>query len=204
MASRQSATDRQASILEYIRTYVERHGYPPSVREIGAGVGLRSTASVARYLHALEDQGYISHPPLKRRAWTVDERQSGGPGPTVEVPLVGKITAGVPILASEQIDERYRLPHSLFGGRPDFLLRVVGDSMIEAGIQEEDLVAVESTADARHGDIVIALLGEEATVKRLEKTAGRVRLMPANPRYQPIESPDITIIGRVVGLIRGF
>lgn len=193
--------NRKDHILEFIRDYVSDHGYPPSVREIGAAVGLKSTASVARYLKLLEADGRVSHPPFKRRAWTVDPSGDGAP---LRLPLVGRITAGVPILAVEQRDGVLQFPGSLFRRRPDFLLRVSGDSMIEAGIRDGDLVAVQSTATAENGEIVIALLGDEATVKYFERRSDTLRLIPANPRYAPIESPHIQVIGRVVGLVRSY
>ncbi|MHB1610728.1 MAG: transcriptional repressor LexA [Sulfobacillus sp.] len=194
------AGDRQKSIMEFIQQYLGRNGYPPSVREIGAAVGLRSTASVARYLKILESQGFISHPPMKRRAWSL----SGTGHESSTVPVIGKITAGQPILATEQIEDQWQIPVSLFHLKADFLLRVVGDSMIDAGIREDDLVAVQSTSTVDNGEIVIALIGDDATVKYLDRSDGRLRLIPANPNYEPIEDPDITVIGRVVGLIRSY
>ncbi len=196
---RQRGIDRQDAILAYIKSYTEHYGYPPSVREIGAAVGLKSTASVARYLVALQNTGRLSHPATKRRAWSVQDRPV-----SVETPLIGRITAGQPILAQENHEERFRLSPSLFTRSPDYLLRVNGDSMIEAGIYDGDLVAVEVLDTADNGDIVIALMGDESTVKYLERKEGRIRLLPANSRYEPIESPDIQVIGRVVGLVRAL
>ncbi len=193
--------ERQQKILHYIQDFLSENGYPPSVREIGKAVGLSSTASVARHLKILEQEGYISHPPAKRRAWTMG---SGHQAASVSLPLVGSITAGVPILASEVIEDQVNLPLSLFRTVPDFLLRVVGDSMIGAGIFEGDIVAVQSASTAQDGEIVIALIGEEATVKYFFKDLGNVRLMPANERYEPIIAPDIQILGKVVGLVRSL
>ncbi|MCY0899965.1 MAG: transcriptional repressor LexA [Firmicutes bacterium] len=192
-------TDRQNHILAFIQSYTDRHGFPPSVREIAAAVGLKSTASVARYLKALEQSGRVSHPPTKRRAWSVTDRVGA-----IEAPLVGRITAGNPILAVENHEERFRLSPHLFNHPPDYFLRVRGDSMMGAGIYDGDLVAVQATETANNGDIVIALIGEESTVKYFERHADFIRLTPANPRYQPIEGTDIRIIGRVVGLIRNL
>lgn len=197
--ARQRGVDRQNHILSYIQSYTDQYGYPPSVREIGAAVGLKSTASVARYLSALQNSGRLSHPATKRRAWSVQDRPV-----SVDAPLIGRITAGQPILAQENHEERYRLSPTLFSHTPDYLLRVNGDSMIEAGIYDGDLVAVQLTDTAENGEIVIALIGEESTVKYLERKDGGVRLLPANPRYQPIISPDIRVIGRVVGLVRSL
>ncbi|OLZ09538.1 transcriptional repressor LexA [Sulfobacillus thermosulfidooxidans] len=193
--------ERQQKILNYIQDFLAKNGYPPSVREIGKAVGLSSTASVARHLKALEKEGYISHPPAKRRAWTMG---TGHNTRSISLPLVGNITAGVPILATEVIEEHLNFPASLFRVHPDFLLRVVGDSMIGAGIFDGDLVAVQSTSAAHDGDIVIALLGDEATVKYFYKDSHGIRLMPANERYQPIISSDVQILGKVVGLIRSL
>jgi repressor LexA len=191
---------RQQKILIFIQDFLNANGYPPSVREIGKAVGLSSTASVARHLKVLEEKGYITHPRAKRRAWALssDSRDS------LSLPLIGNITAGIPILATEVIEERISLPSSLFRAQPDFLLHVVGDSMIGAGILNGDMVAVQRTTTAEDGDIVIALIGEEATVKYFFKDPGGVRLMPANDRYQPIISPDIQVLGRVVGLVRSL
>lgn len=191
--------DRQNDILAFIQTYTDQHGYPPSVREIGAAVGLKSTASVARYLVALQNSGRLTHPAAKRRAWSVSDRPAA-----IDAPLIGRITAGQPILAQENQEERFRLSPRLFSRSPDYLLRVKGDSMIDAGIYEGDLVAVQVTDTANNGDIVIALIGDESTVKYLERRDGRIQLNPANPHYQPIIHPDITIIGRVVGLVRAL
>lgn len=196
---RNRGAERQNHILSFIQSYSDQHGFPPSVREIGAAVGLKSTASVARYLKALEQTGRISHPPTKRRAWSIQDRPS-----SIEAPLVGRITAGQPILAVENQEERFRLSPHFFSRVPDYFLRVTGDSMIEAGIYDGDLVAVESAETADNGDIVIALIGEESTVKYLQRNAGHIQLNPANPRYQPIISPDIRVIGRVVGLVRAL
>ncbi len=191
---------RQQKILTFIQEFLNANGYPPSVREIGKAVGLSSTASVARHLKLLEEKGYITHPRAKRRAWALssDSRDS------LSLPLIGSITAGVPILATELIEERLSLPSSLFRAEPDFLLHVVGDSMIGAGILDGDIVAVQRAQTAQDGEIVIALIGEEATVKYFFHDPQGVRLMPANDHYSPIIAPDIQVIGRVVGLMRSL
>lgn len=198
---RRSAAERQQDILQFIQRYLQRHGYPPSVREIGAAVGLKSTASVARYLKRLEEGGQISHPPAKRRAWRVEHDRSD---PPVPVPLIGRITAGQPILAMENVEDTWSVTPSLFSRQPDYFLRVKGDSMMGVGIFDGDLVAVEAVSAADSGDIVIAVIGEEATVKTLDITPHGLRLLPANPRYQPIEHPEIQVIGRVIGLVRSY
>lgn len=199
MRTNHRGIERQNDIVSYIQNYGDQHGYPPSVREICSAVGLKSTASVARYLKQLEDSGRLTHPPAKRRAWQLQDRT-----PSIEAPLVGRITAGHPILAVENQEERFRLSPHMFSTAPDYFLRVRGDSMIEAGIYDGDLVAVQSSDTADNGDIVIALLGDESTVKYLQRQGNHVQLNPANPRYQPIVSPDIRIIGRVVGLVRSL
>ena len=196
---RQNGQERQHHILSFIQAYTDQNGFPPSVREIGAAVGLKSTASVARYLKVLESDGRLTHPPTKRRAWSLQDRPASG-----QAPLVGRITAGEPILAIENQEERLRFSPQFFGRIPDYFLRVEGDSMIEAGIYHGDLVAVEVTETAASGEIVIALIGEESTVKYLHREAGHIQLNPANPRYQPIVSPDIQVIGRVIGLVRSL
>lgn len=197
--SRERGMDRQNHILAFIQSYTDQYGFPPSVREIGVAVGLKSTASVARYLASLQESGRLTHPATKRRAWSVEGRPV-----SVETPLIGRITAGAPILAQENQEERFRLSPRLFSRKPDYLLRVKGDSMIDAGIYDGDLVAVHTTDTADHGDIVIALIGDESTVKYLERRDGHIQLNPANPLYEPIIDPDIQIIGRVVGLVRSL
>ncbi len=193
--------ERQQKILNYIHDFLSKNGYPPSVREIGKAVGLSSTASVARHLKILEQEGYISHPPAKRRAWSMGAAHQNA---VLSLPLVGNITAGVPILAAEVVEEQLNLPASLFRSAPDFLLRVVGDSMIGAGIFDGDIVAVQSASTAQDGEIVIAMIEDEATVKYFFKDAENVRLMPANDRYDPIIAPDIQVLGKVVGLFRSL
>ncbi|MCL6564294.1 MAG: transcriptional repressor LexA [Firmicutes bacterium] len=191
---------RRQQIAEYVAQYVRRHGYPPTVREIAHAVGLRSVATVARHLAVMEAQGQLSHQPMTRRSWRLAQSPALA---AVEVPVLGRITAGAPILAQNHIEDYWALPAGLFRPPADFLLRVKGDSMIEAGIWDGDWVAVHSQDYAQDGEIVIALVGEEATVKRLERRSGEPpRLLPANPAYAPIEGVDFIILGRVVGLMR--
>ncbi len=194
-------TGRQAEILAFIEDHVERHGYPPTVREIGRGVGLASPSTVHRHLEKLEEGGHLRRDPSKPRAMLVGlqggrSASHAGPAP-MTLPLVGAVAAGAPILADEQVEDHVPAPFAA-----DYLLRVKGDSMINAGILDGDLVAVKQQDTARDGEIVVALLGEEATVKRVYREPGGVRLEAENDAYDPIRSTDISVIGRVVGVMR--
>lgn len=202
---------RQQQILELIQKAVAEQGYPPSVREIGQHLGLRSPASVHRHLKGLEDAGHIRRDSTKPRAIVV---LTGRPAETVrpsvttrDVPLLGRIAAGAPILAEENVEEIMPLPESLVGaGGPLFMLEVRGDSMIDAGILDGDMVVVRSQPHAENGEIAAFLIeGEEATVKRLERRPGKVILHPANPDYPPmVYSSGIEILGRVVAVLRSL
>lgn len=200
---------RQREILELILTTVRRRGYPPSVREIGEVVGLSSPSTVHSHLSALVKAGYLRRDPSKPRAIEVvdpaslddhDLRRT----PVRDVPLVGRIAAGSPILAQQDIEEILPLPTSLIGNDPVFVLRVRGDSMVDAGIFDDDLVVVRRQPEARDGEIVAALIdGEEATVKRLRREAGRVVLVPESPGYQPmVFTEGVEILGKVIALLR--
>lgn len=194
---------KQQQILDFIRSHVAEKGYPPSVREIGEAVGLRSTSTVHGYLERLEKAGYIRRDPTKPRA--IELRTAKPPWaavPTVYAPIVGKVTAGLPILALENLEGTLPVPIELARGQDVFLLRISGDSMMGAGIIDGDLVVVRPQAQAEEGDVVVALLGEEATVKRFYREPGRVRLQAENPAYPPIYATEVTIIGRVIGLFR--
>ena len=201
-------TERQQQVLDYIKEMVEARGYPPSVREIGEAVGLSSPSSVHAQLNSLVAAGAIKKDPAKPRAimitdvhpvQSIDRR-------TREVPLLGRIAAGTPILAVEDVDDVMVLPTDLVGDGPVFLLEVKGDSMIEAGIHEGDLVAVHKQPDARDGEIVAALIdGEEATVKRLRRQDGKVFLISENPAYEPLVfSEGVELIGKVVSVLRRY
>jgi repressor LexA len=202
-------TERQQQVLEYIRTTVEQRGYPPSVREIGDAVGLSSPSSVHAQLNSLVQAGMIKKDPSKPRAIVV---VGESPAPAAadrrmrDIPLLGRIAAGTPILAAEHIDEFMPLPTELVGDGPVFLLEVKGDSMIDAGIHEGDLVAIHKQPDARNGEIVAALIdGEEATVKRLERRDGKVYLHSENPAYEPmVFSNGVELIGKVVSVLRRY
>jgi repressor LexA len=196
-------TSRQQSILDWLRDEIDRRGVPPTIREIGEEFGIRSTKGVEDHLAALERKGAIRRERGKSRAIEVVSR------PDLRgarlVPLLGRIAAGVPILAVENRDDELVLDESLVGGGETFLLRVQGDSMKDAAILDGDLVVVRAQEDARTGDVVAARVGEEATVKRLDRSGGRIRLLPANDAYAPIEpdpSQDFRVLGKVVGVYR--
>jgi repressor LexA len=197
----QDLTPRQKQILNYIYDYYRANGYPPSVREICAATGLKSTATVHAYLVQLEKKGYLNRNPQKPRAIDLMNRKMIDRD-TVKVPLVGKVTAGQPILAQENIETTFILPKEMVPDAGAFMLSVKGDSMIEAGILDGDYVIVKSTDTAENGDIVVALIGDEATVKRFYKERDHIRLQPENRFMQPIIVRDLKILGKVVGLFR--
>jgi repressor LexA len=204
-------TARQQEIWNYLVEYVDRHGYPPTVREIGEEVGLASPSTVHAHLANLERAGLLRRDPTKPRALELigRERRDAAPAAADErdvsrLPLVGAIAAGGPMLAEQDIEEYVPLPATTKG---DFLLRVKGESMIEAGILDGDLVIVQRAQDARNGEIVVALAGDdesadEATVKTFYREQGRVRLQPENASIEPIYAAHVQILGRVVGVFR--
>ena len=204
-------TARQQEIWNYLVEYVDQHGYPPTVREIGEHVGLASPSTVHAHLANLERAGLLRRDPTKPRALELigRERREAEPVPAemadvLRLPLLGQIAAGGPMLAEENIEEFVPMPSSTKG---DFLLRVKGESMIEAGILDGDLVIVQRAEDARNGEIVVALAGEdesadEATVKTFYREQGRVRLQPENASLEPIYARHVQILGRVVGVFR--
>ena len=201
---------RQQQVLDLIRSAVAERGYPPSVREIGEALGLSSPSTVHSHLSSLSEMGYIRRDPSKPRAIEILDADSA-PAPARpdrddmrDVPLVGAIAAGSPILAAEDIEDVMSLPADLVGNGPVFMLRVKGDSMIEAGILDGDYVVVHRQDDARDGEIVAALVeGEEATVKRLKRENGNVVLISENPAYEPmVFDRDVSLLGRVVTVFR--
>jgi repressor LexA len=196
-------TRRQQQILDYIEDQVEAKGYPPSVREIGSAIGLSSSSTVHSHLTALERKGLVKRDPTKPRALLLANRRPARAAGTVTVPLIGQVAAGSPVLAVENIEDEVVWPQGLTP-EPSFALRVKGDSMIDDGIHDGDIVLVRQQASADNGDTVVALIEDEATVKRFYKEKGRARLEPANPAYQPIYSSELAIVGKVVGLIRRF
>ncbi|MBM2658960.1 transcriptional repressor LexA [Staphylococcus pseudoxylosus] len=201
-------TKRQNEIFEYIKQTVQSKGYPPSVREIGEAVGLASSSTVHGHLSRLEEKGYIRRDPTKPRAIEIVSEQLGesiNMEETIHVPVIGKVTAGVPISAVENVEEYFPLPeHFTSTHNSDiFILNVVGDSMIEAGILDGDKVIVRSQTIAENGDIIVAMTEEnEATVKRFYKEKTRYRLQPENSTMGPIYLDNVTVLGKVVGLFR--
>jgi repressor LexA len=200
-------TARQQEIWNYLVEYVDRHGYPPTVREIGEQVGLASPSTVHAHLANLERAGLLKRDPTKPRALELIGREQPAPVEADDVtrlPVLGEIAAGGPLLAEQSIEEYVAMPASTKG---DFMLRVKGESMIEAGILDGDLVIVQRAQDARNGEIVVALAGDdesfdEATVKTFYREQDRIRLQPENSTMEPIYAPHVQVIGRVVGVFR--
>lgn len=208
MGYKREMTSRQREILDFIRAEIHRRGFPPSVREIGEAVGLSSSSTVHSHLAALEAKGLLRRDPSKPRALEVldyrDTERAIDYERVQAVPLVGQVAAGAPILAAENIEATLPLPAS-FAGEDTFILRVKGDSMIDAGILNGDYVVVRQQKDAINGDIVVAMIDEEATVKRFFREGDRVRLQPENARMEPIYADrfvDFAVLGKVVALFR--
>jgi repressor LexA len=216
-------TLRQRLILQMIKESTETRGYPPTIREMGEAVGLASPSSVTHQLKALETKGFLRRDPKRPRALMVHLPDADAPAPAVEtaptpepdsaqdfvasghavnVPVVGRIAAGGPILAEERVEDVFPLPRELVGQGTLFLLQVRGDSMIDAAICDGDYVVVRQQPDAENGDIVAALLGDEATVKTFKRTPGQVWLLPHNPAYAPIDGNEATILGKVTAVLR--
>ena len=206
-------TGRQQEIWDFLVDYVDRHGYPPTVREIGDAVGLASPSTVHAHLANLERAGLLKRDPTKPRALELSGRgrreTPKREEPRRGLPLVGEIAAGGPLLAEDNVEEYVTVPEMLERGGADFLLRVKGDSMIEAGILDGDIVVVKREQTAQNGDIVVALAGEdetaeEATVKRFFREDGRVRLQPENSTLEPIYATHVQLIGKVTGVFRAL
>jgi repressor LexA len=198
---------RQQEIMEFIKKEVKDKGYPPSVREIGEAVGLASSSTVHGHLARLEQKGLIRRDPTKPRAIEVldldGEVSTGFEYSTVMAPIIGKVTAGQPITAIENVEEYFPLPANFVGDSSVFLLNVVGDSMIDAGILDRDMVIVRQQATAHNGEIVVAMTeDDEATVKRFYKETDHVRLQPENPTMEPMLYRNVTILGKVIGVFR--
>jgi repressor LexA len=197
-------TGRQQEIWSFLVDYVDRHGYPPTVREIGEAVGLASPSTVHAHLANLERAGLLRRDPTKPRALELTGRASPAAATLPKLPLLGQIAAGAPLLAEENVEDELAVPETLRG---DFLLRVKGDSMVDAGILDGDIVVVRRAQDARNGQIVVALAGDdesadEATVKTFYREGGRVRLQPENAALDPIYAPHVQILGTVTGVFR--
>ena len=206
-------TKRQQEIFEFIKKYSATHGYPPTVRDIGKAVGLASSSTVHAHLSNLEKAGLLRRDPSKPRALELLDRAIEGVRDTAGsavrsvvggngLPVVGQVAAGTPILAEENIEDHIQVPPQAGGEAGQFVLRVKGDSMIEAGILDGDLVVVQKTDTAQDGDIVVALVGEEATVKTFYRESDHIRLQPENASMEPIRTRDVQILGRMVGLLR--
>jgi repressor LexA len=195
-------TKRQREIFDYISRYLKDHGYPPTVREIGKAVGLTSSSTVHAHLSKLESLGVVKRDPSKPRALEVMVQKAKRAVRSPGLPLVGQVAAGEPILAEENIEEYLEVPDIVGGEDGDYVLRVRGESMKDAGILEGDFVVVHPTETARDGEIIVALVGEEATVKRFFREKDQVRLQPENKSMKPIRTREVTILGRVVGVFR--
>jgi repressor LexA len=198
-------TKRQQEIVDFIKKYSAKYGYPPTVRDIGKAVGLASSSTVHAHLANLEKVGLLRRDPSKPRAIELLDKAVGAVKDVVSpsgVPLVGHVAAGQPILAEENIEDYVQLPEIIGGSASDFVLTIRGDSMKNAGILEGDFVAVQRQETASDGDIVVAMVGEEATVKRFFREDDHVRLQPENETMEPIRSREARVIGRVVGVLR--
>lgn len=198
-------TDKQREILEYIKSEILHKGYPPAVREICTAVHLKSTSSVHSHLETLEKNGYIRRDPTKPRAIEIiDDTFNLTRRETVNVPMLGQVAAGQPILAVENIDNYFPIPAEMLPNAETFMLKVKGESMINAGILDGDYILVEEKHTARNGDMVVALVDDSATVKTFYKEDGHIRLQPENDTMEPIIVPDCQILGEVIGVFRFF
>jgi len=199
-------TKRQQEIFDFIKQYTAKYGYPPTVRDIGKAVGLASSSTVHAHLANLEKVGLLRRDPSKPRAIELLDRAVGSVKSFVSsdgrLPVVGAVAAGQPILAEENIEDHITVPAEAGGDQGEFVLTVRGDSMVNAGMLDGDLVVVQPQDTARDGEIVVALVGEEATVKRFFRESDHIRLQPENDHMEPIRSREVQIVGKVVGLLR--
>ncbi len=228
--ARNTISKRQLQVLEYIAEYSKSHGYPPSVRDIGEHVGLASPSTVFTHLTSLEQKGYIRREKESARAiiildkgwqelgeldtdvassYPAPDHYTGSYGSTgshtvIELPLIGQVAAGEPIYADQNIEDSFTLPRQIVGDRGSFMLTIKGDSMIEAGINDGDYVVVREQHTADNGDIVVALIDEDATVKTFYREQDRIRLQPQNSSMEPIYSRDVQIVGKVIALLRAM
>lgn len=215
---KEKITKRQQQAFDFICTFTAAHGYPPSVREIGTAIGLSSPSTVHSHLHKLEEAGYIKRDPNKPRTIEIceDAKTRAKQSPklvevkqdvntnTVTLPLVGRVAAGLPILAEQNVEEVMTLPTNVVGDSSSFILRVRGESMINAGIFDGDYIVVREQHDAHNGEIVVALIEDSATVKTFYREKDRIRLQPENDTMEPIYVMNPTILGRVTGLFRSM
>ncbi|EOU2058349.1 TPA: transcriptional repressor LexA [Clostridium perfringens] len=197
-------SDKQTKIYNFLIEFTKSKGYPPSVREICQAVSLKSTSTVHGHLKRLEKKGLIYRDPTKPRALEIVEL-SNEEKELIDIPIVGKVTAGMPILATENIEDMFQIPINYVKHNNDlFILKVTGDSMIEAGILDGDLAIIEQKNIATNGDVVVALIENEATIKRFFKENGFIRLQPENKNYEPIIVEDCSILGKLVGIYRAY
>lgn len=199
----ESLTRRQKDVFDYLKRYINENGYAPCVRDICDALNLKSTSTAHAHLTRLESKGYISRDPAKPRTIMIRDG-SAARERMVPVPVVGRVAAGIPITAVENIEEYLSLPYSLLGTDDVFILNVSGDSMVNAGILDHDKIIAQKQDYAQNGDIVVALLDDEATVKRFFVEEGRVRLQPENENYEPIYTKQLDILGKVIGVLRMF
>ena len=199
-------TKKQQMILDFLKQEIRKNGYPPSIREICTSVGLSSTSTVHSHLESLERKCYIKRSPSKNRSIEIleDRFYVNNSSEIVNIPILGKVTAGEPIFAVEDFEESFPLPLYVVGNDRCFMLRVKGESMIEAGIYDKDLVIIKQQETAENGDIVLALVEDSATIKRFFKEKGHIRLQAENPFFEPIIVKELTILGKVIGLFRKF
>lgn len=205
MTSKKPRGDTQERILSYIQNEISHRGYAPSVREIGEAVGLKSTSTVHGHLQRLEKKGLLRRDAMKPRAMglsSVSSEEESAVSNAFPIPVIGRVAAGTPILAEENVEEILALPSELIGEGKHFILKVRGDSMIQAGILDGDYIVVRSQPDASNGEIIVAMIDDEATVKRFYKEDGHFRLQPENDSMDPIIVDEVSILGRVVSLFR--
>ena len=194
--------DSQIRILEYIQKIIKEKGYPPTVREICDATGLKSTSTVHGHLLRLQKSGKLTRDSMKPRAISFPDKDNGESSMTIPVPIIGLVTAGTPILATENIEDYIQLPYVILGKGEHYILRVSGESMTNAGIIDGDYVVVRKQPIANNGDIVVAMIEDEATVKRYYRENGIFRLQPENPDMEPIFAMEVTILGRVIASYR--
>ena len=201
---KENLSHRETEIIRYIKHSIQSRGYPPSVREIGEAVGLKSSSTVHNYLCKLEEKGLLRRDPTKPRAMEVLDDDKESFREMVMVPVLGRVAAGIPLLAVENREDTFPMPADFAGRGEFFMLRVKGNSMVEAGILEGDLVLVRQQPSVDNGDIAVALLDDEATIKRFFREDGHIRLQPENYQLSPIIVNDVTVLGKVTGLVRKF